>query len=86
MRGYFTKYDCSAADFNPIGSFSKLRLKEYLNWNSDTHGFEFIGKVLTATPTAELQPLQEGEIAQTDEEDMGLTYKELELFGRLRKI
>lgn len=27
LRGYFTKYDCSAADFNPIGSFSKLRLK-----------------------------------------------------------
>ena len=75
LRGYFTKYDCSAADLNPIGSFSKLRLKEYLGWNSKVHGFPFIEKVLNATPTAELQPLNEGEIAQTDEEDMGLTYK-----------
>jgi len=30
--------------------------------------------------------LKEGEIAQTDEEDMGLTYAELCIFGRLRKI
>jgi NAD+ synthase (glutamine-hydrolysing) len=27
LRGYFTKYDCSSADINPIASFSKLRLK-----------------------------------------------------------
>jgi NAD+ synthase (glutamine-hydrolysing) len=27
LRGYFTKYDCSSADFNPIGSFSKNRIK-----------------------------------------------------------
>ena len=41
---------------------------------------------MNATPTAELQPLKEGEIAQTDEEDMGLTYRELGMFGRLRNI
>jgi len=23
LRGYFTKYDCSSADLNPIGSISK---------------------------------------------------------------
>jgi NAD+ synthase (glutamine-hydrolysing) len=23
LRGYFTKYDCSSGDINPIGSFSK---------------------------------------------------------------
>jgi NAD+ synthase (glutamine-hydrolysing) len=27
LRGYFTKYDCSSADINPIGSFSKERLR-----------------------------------------------------------
>ena len=27
LRGYMTKYDCSAADLNPIGSISKLDLK-----------------------------------------------------------
>ena len=39
-----------------------------------------------ATPTAELQPLSSGEIAQNDEDDMGLTYEELHLFGHLRRV
>jgi len=38
---------------------------------------------LDAAPTAELTPL---EANQTDEEEMGLTYDELSVFGRLRKI
>ena len=74
MRGYYTKYDCSSADLNPIGSFSKLRLKEILQYFYEVHHFEAIKDVLEATPSAELRPLKEGEIAQTDEEDMGLTY------------
>ena len=43
--------------------------------------------VLAAKPTAELTPLDEktGKYVQTDEEDMGLTYDELSIFGRLRK-
>ena len=86
LRGYYTKYDCSSADINPIGSFSKLRLKELLNYYHGLHGFDSITDVLEATPSAELRPLKEGEIAQTDEEDMGLTYAELCIFGRLRKV
>jgi NAD+ synthase (glutamine-hydrolysing) len=35
---------------------------------------------------AELEPLQQGEIAQTDEEDMGVTYSELSVIGTLRKV
>lgn len=27
LRGYYTKYDCSSADINLIGSFSKYRLR-----------------------------------------------------------
>ncbi len=30
LRGYCTKYDCSSADINPIGSFSKEDLKTFL--------------------------------------------------------
>ena len=41
--------------------------------------------VLNAAPTAELEPLSEGQIAQTDEVDMGMTYEELGVFGRLRQ-
>lgn len=45
-----------------------------------------ISDILNAPPTAELEPLKEGKLAQTDEEDMGMTYAELSHFGRLRKI
>jgi len=30
LIGHFTKYDYSSADINPIGSFSKVRIKEIL--------------------------------------------------------
>lgn len=41
--------------------------------------------ILNATPTAELEPLQDGQLMQTDEQDMGMTYDELSTYGRLRK-
>lgn len=40
---------------------------------------------MDAPPTAELEPLQAGQLAQLDEIDMGMTYQELGIFGRLRK-
>jgi NAD+ synthase (glutamine-hydrolysing) len=30
IRGYFTKYDCSTADLNPIGGISKTDLKSFI--------------------------------------------------------
>jgi NAD+ synthase (glutamine-hydrolysing) len=30
IRGYFTKYDCSSADLNPIGGISKADLKSFI--------------------------------------------------------
>ena len=44
-----------------------------------------LDSILAAPPTAELEPLVEGRIAQTDEEDMGMSYDELAQYGRLRK-
>jgi NAD+ synthase (glutamine-hydrolysing) len=40
---------------------------------------------LTAVPTAELEPISETYV-QADEADMGMTYDELSVFGRLRKV
>ena len=58
LRGYFTKYDCSSADLNPIASFSKIKLKEFMFWNLKRNpDFDFITDVLNATPSAELRPL-----------------------------
>ncbi|VDK19717.1 unnamed protein product, partial [Anisakis simplex] len=38
LVGYVTKYDCSAADLNPIGSMMKSDLKEMLRYARDTMG------------------------------------------------
>ena len=32
LAGYYTKYDCSAADINPIGGINKRDLKAFLEW------------------------------------------------------
>ena len=45
-----------------------------------------LSQIIGAPPTAELEPLQQGKIAQTDEADMGMTYDELSTYGQLRKI
>ena len=42
--------------------------------------------VVEAPPTAELRPLAGGEVEQTDEADMGMSYDELGIYGRLRKM
>ena len=90
LRGYLTKYDCSSADLNPIGSISKGDLKKMLLWASVKYDIKVLADIVAAPPTAELRPQvqqqgQEGEHSQTDEEDMGMTYDELGVFGRLRK-
>ncbi|KAK2099919.1 hypothetical protein P7K49_021267 [Saguinus oedipus] len=46
----------------------------------------FCCSILLAPPTAELEPLADGQVSQTDEEDMGMTYTELSVYGKLRKV
>ena len=92
LRGYLTKYDCSAADLNPIGAISKMDLKRMLRWAANEFNYDVLNEIVEAPPTAELRPIENGndgvgaDHSQTDEEDMGMTYDELGAFGRLRKI
>jgi NAD+ synthase (glutamine-hydrolysing) len=51
---------------------------------SELPGFKFLDEFLDAPPTAELEPRTE-DYEQTDEADMGMSYSELSVFGRLRK-
>ncbi|KAK6750829.1 hypothetical protein RB195_002662 [Necator americanus] len=85
LVGYLTKYDCSSADINPIGSISKTDLRKFLEKAHDDYGMKSLKEVLNAVPTAELKPLVNGDVAQTDEEEIGLTYDELSVIGRLRR-
>lgn len=86
LTGYFTKYDCSSADINPIGGISKTDLKSFLLYCVEQFQLTALGGILAAPPTAELEPLTDGQVSQTDEADMGMTYSELSVIGRLRKI
>lgn len=85
LRGYFTKYDASSADINPIGSISKVDLKKFLVWAAGHFNCPSLKSVVEATPTAELEPITK-DYVQSDEADMGMTYQELSVFGRLRKL
>ena len=71
LRGYMTKYDCSSADINPIGGISKTDLKSFLAFARLKFDLSALNDILNARPTAELEPLSDGQIVQDDEEDMG---------------
>ena len=86
LRGYMTKYDCSSADINPIGGINKSDLNAFLRFFADRVNISAFTDVATAKPTAELRPLEEGAITQLDEDEMGMTYKELDEYGSLRQI
>jgi len=85
LRGYLTKYDCSSADINPIGGISKTDLKSFIAFAETSFNLPILHDFLHATPTAELEPITK-EYVQSDEIDMGMTYNELSIFGRLRKV
>ncbi|KAL3835685.1 hypothetical protein ACJIZ3_010421 [Penstemon smallii] len=85
LRGYLTKYDCSSADINPIGSISKQDLRSFLKWAAVHLGFSSLAEIEAAPPTAELEPIRSN-YSQLDEVDMGMTYEELSVYGRMRKI
>jgi NAD+ synthase (glutamine-hydrolysing) len=85
MMGYLTKYDCSSADVNPIGSVSKIRLRKFLEYSYKNLDYKSLKGVLEIEPSAELRPFVEGKKGQTDEDDMGITYEELSIMGQLRK-
>ncbi|CAD8047094.1 unnamed protein product [Paramecium primaurelia] len=84
IRGFLTKYDCSSADINPIGSLSKNDLRELLLFCYKTFNFSAIQLILEAKPSPELRPQSaEGHVS---ENDMELTFNELETFAKLRKV
>ncbi|XP_023042007.2 glutamine-dependent NAD(+) synthetase isoform X4 [Piliocolobus tephrosceles] len=86
LLGYLTKYDCSSADINPIGGISKTDLRAFVQFCIERFQLPALQSILLAPATAELEPLADGQVSQTDEEDMGMTYAELSVFGKLRKV
>ena len=85
LRGYLTKYDCSSADINPIGGISKGDLRRFLQYAAEHLRYPTLTAILESPPTAELEPAT-ADYRQTDEADMSMSYDELGVYGRLRKI
>ncbi|GKV39974.1 hypothetical protein SLEP1_g47660 [Rubroshorea leprosula] len=85
LCGYLTKYDCSSADINPVGSISKQDLRMFLQWAAINLGYSSLADIEAAPPTAELEPIRSNH-SQLDEVDMGMTYEELSVYGGLPKI
>ncbi|CDJ39875.1 glutamine-dependent NAD(+) synthetase protein, putative, partial [Eimeria tenella] len=89
--GYYTKYDCSSGDINPIGSLNKQNVRKVLQWAAEKEPLKcgVVREILLQQPSAELRPpaaatAAAAAAAQTDEEEMGLSYDELSLFNFLR--
>lgn len=84
-RGYYTKFDCSAADLNPIGGVGKTLLKKFLLWAATNRQLPALQCIVEAKSSAELQPTTDSGVqAQVSEDEMGITFDELDLLGKLR--
>ena len=81
LTGYYTKYDCSSGDLNLIGTLSKIEIFECLGYLYETFGSQAIKDIMEAKPTAELKPPEDG---QNDEEEIGLTFREIDIFADAR--
>jgi len=44
LRGYFTKYDCSSADINPIGGISKSDLRRFIAYAQLAFGMPILAR------------------------------------------
>lgn len=63
-----------SSDLPLAGGISKTDIRRFLYWAADNLGYSELRGVVAAPPSAELEPIREGEAAQTDEQDMGMTY------------
>ncbi|RYP39273.1 hypothetical protein DL767_002282 [Monosporascus sp. MG133] len=71
-----------------VGTIARLQicdLRRLISWAEVNFNLPCLHDFLTAVPTAELEPITETYV-QSDEVDMGMTYDELTVFGRLRKF
>ncbi|KAG8382766.1 hypothetical protein BUALT_Bualt05G0111400 [Buddleja alternifolia] len=75
--GFYLVLGSSNVDEGLRGYLTK-DLRRFLRWAAVQLGFSSLAEIEAAPPTAELEPLDEG--------DMGMTYEELSVYGRMRKI
>ncbi|KAJ7248515.1 hypothetical protein C8J57DRAFT_1437985 [Mycena rebaudengoi] len=84
LRGNVTKHDCSSADINPIGGLNKVDIRKFIAYAESAFKLPVLKSFLDAVPTAELEPITDT-YRQSDLTDIGMSYEELNTYGRLRK-
>ncbi|MGL4769090.1 MAG: NAD(+) synthase [Mycoplasmoidaceae bacterium] len=72
--GYFTKYGDGASDFLPLGNLTKFDI-----WKLSKF-MDVPQKIIDKAPSAGLYP------GQTDEKDLGISYKDMEDYFRKKNI
>lgn len=70
---------------NPIGGISKTDLKRFIAFAETSFNLPILADFLDAVPTAELEPIT-ADYVQSDAVDMGMSYDDLSIYGRLRKV
>ncbi|KKP40936.1 MAG: NH(3)-dependent NAD+ synthetase NadE, NAD+ synthase [Candidatus Peregrinibacteria bacterium GW2011_GWC2_33_13] len=73
VTGYFTKYGDGGCDIEVIGDLTKTEVFKLAKF------LELPEEIINKTPSAELHP------NQSDEQDMGITYKELDTVIKFEK-
>lgn len=87
LTGYFTKYDNSSGDLNLIGSLNKNDIRNCMKFLIERYGdVRILQEILDAKPSAELKPVVEGQEAQNDEKELGMTFDELNEMNELRMV
>ncbi|KAG8659018.1 glutamine-dependent NAD(+) synthetase isoform X2 [Manihot esculenta] len=71
LSGQLTKYGCSSADINPIGSVNKQDIQAFLRWAATNLGYSSLADIDAALPTL-------------DDPERG-TIEELSAYGKWRK-
>jgi len=85
IYGYYTKYDCSSGDLNPIASLNKFQVQNIMEFAANDLNVSKLVPIINAKPSAELRPAgPEGWLEQNDEDEMGLTYAEISAFSYYR--
>lgn len=84
-RGNVTKHDCSSADLSATGGTSKLDIRRFIRWAQTAFSLPILGEFLDAPPTGELEPRRSSRV-ESDEKDMGMTYEEIFVMAKLRKV
>lgn len=86
LRGYYTKYDTSSSDLNPIGGINRTDMNSFLRYFAYKTDMQIFQQVADDKPTSEITAMGQNHQPRLDEELMGLSYKELDLLATLRKV